>query len=390
MAEKSAAKEERERETQTQRLSVRDILEKPQKVKKLMESEPILFSEEDREKDEKSPLWYKEFEENLREENEKEAESNVKNISQKESKKEETKYLSPMVRASIQRSNNIYNAYKSGEEWLMSEDDEDLIKGIINNIRSAIGTGVEELAYAINDFAPRYKPAKDVLEKNTAGKIAEKAQEQFENAKEKGVGENLVNGIDRLSKNAGYNIFGAKAGNYIEALSEGFGEYKKLREQGYSKEEAINKTLLNIGISFVEEKLFDKTVNEWLNNQIPKGNVFRLIYDSKDFVDIVDNHVYNKKGDVFLQKKLNYIAEGQNMFIPEKTKFETVVTIAGNGSKKSIRDIKRLVSTYGGNENNWKKQSGKIESDKYIFDIHWYELDSVQYEAKLKNRKERG
>lgn len=86
-AEKSAAKEERERETQTQRLSVKDILEKPQKVKKLMESEPVLFSEEDREKDEKSPLWYKEFEENLREENENEEGSNVKNISQKRAKR---------------------------------------------------------------------------------------------------------------------------------------------------------------------------------------------------------------------------------------------------------------------------------------------------------------
>ena len=50
-------------------------------------------------------------------------------------------------------------------------------------------------------------------------------------------------------------------------MSEGFGEYKKLREQGYSKEEAINKTLLNIGISFAEEKLFDKA-NEWTSNKI--------------------------------------------------------------------------------------------------------------------------
>ena len=287
-AEKSAAKEERERETQTQRLSVRDILEKPQKVKKLMESEPILFSEEDREKDEKSPLWYKEFEESLREENEKEEESNVKNISQKESKKEETKYLSPMVRASIQRSNNIYNAYKSGEEWLMSEDDEDLIKGIINNIRSAIGTGVEELAYAINDFAPRYKPAKDVLEKNTAGKIAEKAQEQFENAKEKGAGENLVNGLDRLSKNAGYNIFGAKAGNYIEALSEGFGEYKKLREQGYSKEEAAAISLGKISSEFLLSKADDYLLK---NNKIDE--VLSVKFNIKRKVDSTKKKKYN-------------------------------------------------------------------------------------------------
>ena len=77
------------------------------------------------------------------------------------------------------------------------------------------------------------------------------------------------------------------------------------------------------------------------------------------------------------------------MFIPENTKFESVKTIAGNGGEKPIGDIKRLVDTYGGTESDWKKQAGKINSDKYVFDIHWYELDSVQYEAKLKNRSTR-
>jgi len=257
-----------------------------------------LFSEEDREEDEKSQLWYDEFEKSLREENEKEAGSGFKNISQKESGKEETKHLSPMVRANIQRSNNIYNAYKTGEEWLMSEGDEDLIKGIINNFRSAIGTGVEDLAYAINDFAPWYKPAENVIEENTAGKIAETAQKQFGNAKEKGAGENFVNGLDTLSKNAGYNIFGAKAGNYAEALSEGFGEYKKLREQGYSKEEAAAISLGKISSEFLFSKADDYLLK---NNKIdevlygrahafnPKDNEkFREALNSRNTNDIIN------------------------------------------------------------------------------------------------------
>ena len=70
-AEKTAAKEEKEKETGR---IVRGILEKPLGKAKFTDPEPVLFSEEDREKDEKSPLWYKEFEENLKEENEKEAE----------------------------------------------------------------------------------------------------------------------------------------------------------------------------------------------------------------------------------------------------------------------------------------------------------------------------
>ena len=276
-AEYSAAKKEKEREKETQKLSVRDILEKPQKVKKLMESEPVLFSEEDREEDEKSPLWYKEFEKNLREETEKGAESGGKNTLEKDSEKEETKYLSPTVRASIQRSNNIYNAYKSGEEWLMSEGDEDLIKGIINNIRSAIGTGVEDLAYAINDFAPWYKPAKNVYEKNMAGEISEKAERQFGNATENGAGENLVNLLDTLSKNAGYNIFGAKAGNYTEALGEGFGEYRRLREQGYSKEEAAAISLGKVSFAILLTKADDYLGKNNILNNIEKNNKSNII-----------------------------------------------------------------------------------------------------------------
>ena len=38
---------------------------------------------------------------------------------------------------------------------------------------------------------------------------------------------------------------------------------------------------------------------------------------------------------------------------------------------------------------DWSKCAAKIKSDKYIFDVHWYEYDGIQYETKLKYRKER-
>ena len=220
----------------------------------------VLFSEEDREEEKDYPEFGKSFLDILAED---EAKKNKENdligakdyemlLEQKRKNKEkdlpgyrpgeseESKYLlSPTVRASMQRSENMYNAYKSGEEWLMSDEGgDDLVKGFINNVRSAIGTGVEDFAYCLNDVAPWYTPAKKVVEDNMAGEIEEQAQRNFGNAKANGVNGKFVDAMDDLSKGLGYNVFGFKAGNYIQDGADAFGEYRSLRDSGYTKEEA--------------------------------------------------------------------------------------------------------------------------------------------------------
>lgn len=91
-----------------------------------------------------------------------------------------------------------------------------------------------------------------------------------------------------------------------------------------------------------------------------------------------------------LQQKLSYVWNGEKSFIPQYAKFSNVVTIAGAGTEKAIRDIERLVDTYHIPAEEWKKRAGKVTSDKYIFDLHWYEADDgLQREVKLKNRTER-
>lgn len=54
-----------------------------------------------------------------------------------------------------------------------------------------------------------------------------------------------------------------------------------------------------------------------------------------------------------------------------------------------MRNADNLAKKYGGNPQDWIKKVGKIESSKYIFDVHWYELNGIQYEAKLKYRREK-
>ena len=91
-----------------------------------------------------------------------------------------------------------------------------------------------------------------------------------------------------------------------------------------------------------------------------------------------------------LEEQLSYVMpNGEKGFIPTNSIIKNAKTIAGAGSKTELRVEQRLVDTYGGKLGNWKKRVGKVESSKYVFDVHWYERDGKQYEMKLKHRSEK-
>lgn len=96
------------------------------------------------------------------------------------------------------------------------------------------------------------------------------------------------------------------------------------------------------------------------------------------------------KSKNYLQNQLQYIHDGEKLFVPNHTSFaSTPKSIAGKGADTEIRVVDRLVKNYGGTVEQWSKKAAKIKSDKYIFDVHWYECNGIQYEMKLKYRKER-
>lgn len=92
-----------------------------------------------------------------------------------------------------------------------------------------------------------------------------------------------------------------------------------------------------------------------------------------------------------LQNQFSYFDDGIEKFIPTNTIFENTKIIAGFGSDKELRIAEKLAQTYGGQPEDWSKRVGKIESDRYIFDMHWYENknDFIQKDMKMKFRKEK-
>ncbi|MBQ6877958.1 MAG: hypothetical protein IJO22_06120 [Oscillospiraceae bacterium] len=276
-------------------------------VKKITEYEPEFFRDEDREKEEESYRGFgKSFLEILEEE---EARKNKekdligakdrKKLAEAEKKKaeqaraykeadlpgydlEEKEYEFADYYTQKQRlSDSIYDRYVEGEKWLMSEGEDDIVKGFINNFRSSIGTGVEDFAYWLNDHASWYKPAKKVVEKNTAGKISDMAQRQFANAKAAGANEKYVDLMDSVSKGLGYNALGFKAGNYIQGGAETFDEYRTLREKGYSKEKATKITASKIPLAILSAK-----ADDYLGKN---SRVDDVLYGKSGVVDKIDD-----------------------------------------------------------------------------------------------------
>lgn len=91
-----------------------------------------------------------------------------------------------------------------------------------------------------------------------------------------------------------------------------------------------------------------------------------------------------------LQEQLAYDLDGEQLFIPAGTKFDSnPKIIAGYNCDIKIRQINNLIELYGGTKADWSKKVVKINSTRYTFDIHWYEKEGVQYDVKVKSRKER-
>lgn len=92
--------------------------------------------------------------------------------------------------------------------------------------------------------------------------------------------------------------------------------------------------------------------------------------------------------DSILQKQLRFYNEANNLnFIPKSSIISNVHIIAGNETQTVFRGANKYIEQYGGKAQEWTKRVGKIESDKYIFDIHWVEHDKYgKYDFKLKGK----
>jgi hypothetical protein len=75
--------------------------------------------------------------------------------------------------------------------------------------------------------------------------------------------------------------------------------------------------------------------------------------------------------------------------VPKGATLESVRVIAGRGTSSVLRDAYRLSDMYGGQLLLWEKKCGKVNTDNFIYDVHWYEYNEKQYDQKVKPPKKR-
>lgn len=91
-----------------------------------------------------------------------------------------------------------------------------------------------------------------------------------------------------------------------------------------------------------------------------------------------------------LSKKLSYIDDGVRRFIPKNAIIDHIKPIAGKDGKTKLRIAKSLADSYGGNSEDWNKYVGQVKSDKYTFDVHWFEINgNSMYLPKIKDYRRR-
>lgn len=112
-------------------------------------------------------------------------------------------------------------------------------------------------------------------------------------------------------------------------------------------------------------------------------------------LDIKKYQDYKKQP--FLQEQLQYtvkkpLLKGYNIntldkgFIPKDAVIKNAKTIY---KADEINIVNSLVEKYKMPKEAWEKKVGKVESDKFIFDVHWYENGHKQYDMKLKHKGEK-
>lgn len=97
-----------------------------------------------------------------------------------------------------------------------------------------------------------------------------------------------------------------------------------------------------------------------------------------------------KSDDTILQSKIDYDIMGMQGIVPSNTTITNIRIIAGKDSSTDIRDRYKIAEKYNVNATELNKKVGVVQGKYYDYEIHWYEADGLQLEAKLKNKPREG
>lgn len=88
-----------------------------------------------------------------------------------------------------------------------------------------------------------------------------------------------------------------------------------------------------------------------------------------------------------IQSTVDLEALKLNGVVPKGAELSNVYIMAGSDTCVQVHDWKRLYNQYGGDPSKWQKKTGVVITNNFKYEIHWYERNGIQIEAKPKGRK---
>lgn len=163
-----------------------------------------------------------------------------------------------------------------------------------------------------------------------------------------------------------------------------------LSKQQDNTDESVNKWLNSLTERQRQQVLGIKGEKEWQNGNGWQNNLRGWQGLGSPLSRLLNTSLDGKIKEKVLPTSLAYFESGVKKFIPKNSLITSQTVIAGKGSEKEFRLASAFANKYGGKTSEWQKNVGVIESDKYIFDIHWVSHEDIgQFGFKIKSKKEK-
>ena len=190
--------------------------------------------------------------------------------------------------------------------------------------------------------------------------------------------------------------FGDARGNDLKKFSKdecekayNLSQYQRYLERGIRKwkrkEEMFKASDDNVAYIKSHNKRLEwqKRIQDFTNENKLKRDFTR------EYVKTTNNPKTLPSENTFLKNKLGFQDEDIGLtFIPKNAIITNVKIIAGKNTRTLFRNAQKYVNKYGGTLGDYSKMVGKIESEKYIFDVHFVKkTNGEEYDFKIKNRR---
>lgn len=202
--------------------------------------------------------------------------------------------------------------------------------------------------------------------------------------------QNRKEDIPKAFRGKQYTLYEAtQKQRYMETAMRAQRQKVKLLQQGKADQDDIIIEKCKYQAQLDEYREFSKTMGLQMQRERIYYDLQGRVAPSKEtYVKWLSGYI-SKGSKKRLRESLEFLYNQDKGFIPEGTEITNIKVIAGKGSDTIFRHAENFAKKYGGSPDEWSKCVGKITSDKYVFDVHWYERVFKMYESKVKHVKER-